>query len=158
MTEFDKESFYYTLDKSTVDKDVIKHQMAKGGYFYNEIIYSFGDFRVVFTKYTPESKNTPLGHVCIYGKKRINRPLASWNQTRMRDNYAYDMYIAAKNKYDGKPYTNPYKQHNPNVFSQILNENSEMIFPQNVPTNARADIIRRMQVMFMKNIEQYNGK
>ena len=98
MTEFDKESFYYTLDKSTVDKDVIKHQMAKGGYFYNEIIYSFGDFRVVFTKYTPESKNTPLGHVCIYGKKRINRPLASWNQTRTRDNYAYDMYIAAKNK------------------------------------------------------------
>ena len=156
MTEFDKENFYYTLDKSTIDKKVIKHQMAKGGYFYNEIIYSFGNFRVVFTKYTPESKNTPLGHVCIYGGK--HGPLVSWNQTREKENYAYDMYIAAKNKYDGQPYTNPYKQHNPNTFSQILNENAEMIFPQNITGKARTDIINRMQVMFMKNIEQYNGK
>lgn len=159
MTEFEKEHFYDALDKSSVDKKVVKHKMAKDGYFYNEIIYSFGCYwRLVFTKYTPESKNTPLGHVCIYGGKYNDRPLVSWNQTREKENYAYDMYIATKNKYDGEPYINPYKQHNPNVLSQILNENSEMIFPQNVPANTRADIIRRMQVMFIKNIEQYRGK
>ena len=90
MTEFEKEHFYDALDKSSVDKKVVKHLMAKDGYFYNEIIYSFGCYwRLVFTKYTPESKNTPLGHVCIYGGKYNDRPLVSWNQTREKENYAY---------------------------------------------------------------------
>ena len=156
MTEFEKEQLYYALDKSTVNKEVIKHQMAKGGHFYVDTIFSFDGFRVVFTKYTPESKCTPLGHVCVYGGK--SRPLGSWNQTRTKDKYIYDMYIAAKNKYEGKSYINPYKQHNPNTFSQILRENTDMIFPNNIPDKERDDIIRRLQVMFMKNIEQYRGK
>ena len=156
MTEFDKEYLYDTLDKSPIVKETLKHPMAKGGYFYTDTIYSFGDFKVVFTKYTPESKNTPLGHVCIYGKKI--RPLASWNQTRTKDNFTYDIYTAVKNKYEGKSYINPYKQHNPDTFAKILRDNKEMIFPKDIPDKNRNDIIKRLQVMFIKNIEQYRGK
>ena len=156
MTEFDKQYLYDTLDKSTVNKETQKHTMAKGGHFYTDTIYSFGDFKVVFTKYTPESEYTPLGHVCVYGGK--SRPLGSWNQTRIKDKYIYDIYVAAKNKYEGKPYINPYKQHNPDTFSKILTKNSEMIFPANIPDKERNDIIRRMQVMFMKNLEACHGK
>lgn len=157
MTEFDKQYLYDNLDKFTVIKNTQKHNMAKGGHFYTDTIYSFGDFKVVFTKYTPESKYTPLGHVCIYRGEK-NRPLGSWNQTRIKNKYVYDMYIAAKNKYESKTYINPYKQHNPNTFSQILRKNKEMIFPNNIPDKERNDIIRRLQVMFLKNIEAYNGK
>lgn len=157
MTEFDKQYLYDTLDKSKVSKETQKHSMAKEGHYYTNTNYYFGDYKITFTKYTPESKSTPLGHVCIYyGKK--NRPLGSWNQTRIKDKYVYDMYIAVKNKYESKPYINPYKQHNPDTFSQILTENSEMIFPNNIPDKERNDIIRRLQVMFLKNIEPYYRK
>ena len=156
MTDFDQHYLYDTLDKSPVIKKTEKHNMAKGGYYYINTIYLFGDYKIVLTKYVPESKDTPLGHVCIYGAN--NKPFGSWNQTHGKKNmYMYDMYIAAKNKYEGKPYKNPYKR-NPEYFAQLLAENSDSIFPGNIPEQERQDIIRRLQVMFMKNIEQYRGK
>lgn len=158
MNEAEKVAIYEALEKSVVTVKTVKHDMLKSDTYYTDINYYFGDYRVVFTQYTPASKITPMGHVCIFGKN--NKPLCSWNQTRVKDKYIFDIYMAVKNKYEGKAFKNAAKieSNNPNNFGKILSENAELIFPKDTPEYKRLETIAILETMFLKHIEQERGK
>lgn len=158
MNEAEKVAIYEALEKSVVTVKTVKHDMLKSDTYYTDINYYFGDYRVVFTQYTPASKITPMGHVCIFGKN--NKPLCSWNQTRTKDKYIYDIYMAVKNKYEGKAFKNAAKiePNNPNNFGKILSENAELIFPKDTPEYKRLETIAILETMFLKRIDEERSK
>lgn len=111
MTDFDNQSLYRELYLYKVTLKTKKSNMSKGGCFTTDFNYYFGHYKIKFTQHTPVSKNAPLGFVYIYycyydGHTKL---LGSWNQKRTNNQYIYDMYLAVKNKYSGKPYINPYQ-------------------------------------------------
>ena len=79
--------------------------------------------------------------------------------------FLYDMYIAAKNKYEGKPYFNPYKDrpdkfipNSINVFMQILDAKTKNIFPTNMPIEKRLEALNELKNVLYKHIAPYRKK
>ena len=99
---------YHALDHYQVTKSVVKHDMSKGGHYFTDIFYSFGPYTIKFRKQTPELKNTSnIINIYEHTYERRN-PLDFRNKKLPTKQYVYDLYCAAKNKYEGKPYVNPY--------------------------------------------------
>lgn len=79
--------------------------------------------------------------------------------------FLYDMYIAAKNKYEGKPYFNPYKDtpdklipNNMEKFVRLLDTKKTDIFPANMPIEERVAALNELKSVLYKHIAPYRTK
>ena len=73
--------------------------------------YTFGDYEIEFEKQHPASMLMPMGEVWVRKKEPngSSKLLTSWNEHHPEKQYVYDMYIAAKNRSEGKQYDNPFR-------------------------------------------------
>ena len=79
--------------------------------------------------------------------------------------FLYDMYIAAKNKYEGKPYFNPYKDapdklipNNMKKFARLLDTKKTDVFPANMPIEKRVEAFNELKNVLYKHIAPYRTK
>ena len=154
MTEQEQRDVYNTLDTMPVTIKSEKHYMQTCEY-RTETEYSFGDYIINHTEYTPATNSRPQFSI----RNRNKKILEHWNDSFCDKNkYIYDMYIAAKNKSADKPYINPFKTNNMDAFSQILNENSKHIFPKDMPTDRCVEAMNELKQVLHKHIARYNTK
>ena len=102
--------FYDALDMCNVTHKKRKTNVV-GTIFCITNLYTFGDYEIEFEEYNPQSMLTPMGEVWVR-KKELNgssKLLTSWNEHHPEKQYVYDMYIAAKNRSEGKNYINPFR-------------------------------------------------
>ena len=144
------------LDSHNVTQETHQYDMRVGGYRI-ETIYTFGDYKLNHTEYNPKPKTTPLGQFKLVDS--TGKFIGHWNESFREDNkYIYELYIAVKNKYDGKPYINPYKVDNIDMLKNILQTNAKYIFPDNMPTEKCADAILELQQVLQRHILPYKMK
>lgn len=156
MTEQEKQNLYNAIDNNIIIVKTENHNMLTGG-FRTDTSFKFGDYTIIHSQYSIPSKVTPLGQFTVYGKN--NRPMENWNESfKEQKKYIYDMYIAAKNKSEGKVYVNPYKKDKMEVFSNILKTNSKNIFPSDMPVDRCIEAMNELKQVFHKHIMQYRGK
>ncbi len=106
----EQRKIYDALDMCNVAHKKRKTNVV-GTIFCITNLYTFGDYEIEFEEYNPQSMLTPMGEVWIWKKESngSNKCLASWNEHHPEKQYVYDMFIAAKNRAEGKNYTNPFR-------------------------------------------------
>ncbi len=106
----EQRKIYDALDMCNVTHKKRKTNVV-GTIFCITNLYTFGDYEIEFEEYNPQSMLTPMGEVWVR-KKELNgssKLLTSWNEHHPEKQYVYDMYIAAKNRSEGKQYDNPFR-------------------------------------------------
>lgn len=102
--------FYDTLDKCDVVHQHIKSNIVG---FLSCIIdtYTFGDYEIEFTDFKSLSDFLDMREVFIRkkGSNDSKELLDRWNKHHPERQYVYDMFIAAKNRSEGKNYINPFR-------------------------------------------------
>ena len=106
----EQREFYDTLDKCDVVHQHIKSNIVG---FLSCIIdtYTFGDYEIEFTDFKSLSDFPDMREVFIRkkGSNDSKELLDRWNKHYPDKKYVYDMFIAAKNRAEGKNYTNPFR-------------------------------------------------
>ena len=106
----EQRKIYDALDMCNVAYEHRKTNVF-GSIFCLTDFYTFGDYEIEFEKQHPASFLMPKGEVWVR-KKELNgssKLLTSWNEHHPEKQYVYDMYIAAKNRSEGKQYDNPFR-------------------------------------------------
>lgn len=106
----EQRKIYDALDMCTVTHEHKKTNVV-GTIFCITDFYTFGDYEIEFAEYNPQSMLMPKGEVWVRKKDSngSSNLLFSWNEHHPEKQYVYDMYIAAKNRAEGKNYTNPFR-------------------------------------------------
>ena len=157
MQEKEQYDLYVALDANPVIVQSEQHPMRIEGHYYTDTMYNFGDYMIKHTAYNPPSSGTPLGQFAIYKK---NRNIAFWNESyKQQDKYVYDMYIAARNKAEGKQYVNPFN--NPGdlmsvgyKFEQAMNDCLPNVLP-GAMMKYRDAITKQLRQFFENTVKQY---
>lgn len=118
--------------------------------------YEFGEYTLRHEEYTPKPTSTPWGQFILYKRCKF---IVHWNESfRERNKYVYELYIAVKNKFNGKPYMNPYNKDNIGNFELALQENTKYIFPDTMPAEKCVDAITELKNVLQKHISPYKEK
>ena len=114
MNESDKQEFYNALKTYPINKSIIKYSVTHDT-CYTDTQYCFGEYRIDFLHWEPESTFTPRDRIRIY---KNNGYMCHWNKSTYKNQYVYDMYMTVKNKSDNKI-----------VDSQIIQEKDSIAKP-----------------------------
>ena len=137
---------------------VVKKEQA-AGYGHIEIFtdYHFGEFCVQHIEKTPESVFNPGGRYNFY---KNNIPMDGWNESFGEHNrWIYDLYIAAKDKNEGRPFLNPFDKKDAfkeikNKFETTTDEFLVKTLTGKLATNKNA-ILQQLKHAFDNAIKQY---
>ena len=156
MNELEQYNFYKELERTKVSVREEKHKFVHAGHYYTDTIYSFNQYKLVKTQYEKSSRRYFPEFIIVY---KNDRPLDSWNESNLNTKYIYDMYIAAKNKNENKPFENPFN--NPNDmrtimyrFEQEISNALPKILPQKMDGKFNA-IKVEMKRTFSNALKQY---
>lgn len=150
MTEGDKKKIYYELRTHSVSKEKR----------LNYTDYTFGNYRVhVYWNRIIMSRLNPANRAFVIMRD------TGWSDVFPK-NDTYDIYIAAKNKYEGKQYVDPYKnipikkviEDSVSRFDKIFTEHAADIFPYDMPEQQYIKTITEMENVLAQKIMQYKQK
>lgn len=122
MNEMEQYNFYKELEQTKVSVKTEEHKMVHAGHYYTDTIYSFGPYQVVKTRHAENSKFPSRIYITIF---KNNQPLAQLNN-ESEQSPVWDMWVAAKNKYKGESFRNPFNT--PGDFRTIMYK-----FEQEIP-------------------------
>ena len=161
MQEGTKRSIYHELATHNVIKSEEKDRFTG---FFHGWLYTFGKYRLEYTihngddfitmyKYNPDNK-----HFVIMDE-------AGWDEDYPK-NTTYEIYVAARNKADGKEYIDPYKISSKDTikdsqkrFAKQMQENAADFLPYDTPKDLQQKIITEMKNVLIRNLKKhYNGK
>ena len=110
MTIDEQRRIYDALDMCSVAHEHKKTNVF-GSIFCLTDFYTFGDYEIEFSEYNPSSMLMPKGEVWIRKKESngLSNLLVSWNEHHPEKQYVYNMYIAAKNRAEGKQFDHPFR-------------------------------------------------
>ena len=106
----EQRKIYDALDMCNVAHEHKKTNVY-GHIFCLTDFYTFGDYEIEFEKQHPASMLMPMGEVWVRKQEPngSSKLLISWTEHHPEKQYVYDMYIAAKNRAEGKQYNNPFR-------------------------------------------------
>ena len=147
MKEGDKKNIYYELRTNNVSKEQQD----------THIEYTFGRYRIYsYYDYIIIGKFNPTNGAFVH------MPNADWGDD-YPENDTYAIYIAAKNKHEGKEYIDPYKnmsateviQDSTTRFNKIFTKHAADIFPYDMPNDRRIETMNELKQVFHKHILRY---
>ena len=157
MKEGLKRSIYHELATHEVVEAQEYHLDTKT---FSHTIYTFGQYRVhYYWDYIHIAKFNPKNNHFVY----ING--AEWDDDYPA-NAVYEIFVAAKNKAEGKKYKNPYKvpakesiKDSQKRFKKEMLENAADFLPYDMPKQLALRTIAEMKQVLTKNLNKhYNGK
>jgi hypothetical protein len=124
--------------------------------------YTFGCYQIQsYWDHLYICKLNPSNGVFVF----MSLPDTDWHEDEPKNN-AYEIYIAAKNKANGKEYTDPYKnmpihkviKDSVDRFDKILKLSAADIFPYDMPKQQYTKTIAEMRKILVQGIKQYRTK
>ena len=161
ITEGLKRNIYYELATHDVVK---KEERDRFTGFFDGWSYTFGRYRVEYNIHNSycyismyEYKHDRDGFVIMYN--------AGWDEDH-HENTTYEIYVAAKNKADGKKYKDPYKipakdtiKDSQTRFTKQMREYAADFLPYDMPKQLALRTIAEMKQVLTRNLNKhYNGK
>lgn len=157
MKEGTKRSIYHELATHDVVKAAETHTDTGT---YSHTSYTFGQYRVhAYWDYIHIAKFNPDNNHFVYMDG------ADWDDD-YPINATYEIYVAAKNKAEGKPYIDPYKipakdaiKDSQKRFAKQMKESAADFLPYDMPKQLALRTIAEMKQVLTKNLNKhYNGK
>ncbi len=154
MKEGTKKNIYYELRTNDV-----RIKRTKDG-----TDYIFGRYSVhSYWGHLYICKLNPDNNVYVY--LSVSERGTEWHDGQPK-NTAYEIFIAAQNKANGKKYIDPYKNipvdevinDSVNRFDKMFNESAADIFPYDMPEQQYKKTIAKMRNIFAQNIRQFKTR
>lgn len=150
MKEGVKKNIYYELRTHNVSKEI---QDNHTDYTFGRYrIYSWGDYMII-------GKLNPSNGAFVHMQ-------GADQDDDYPENDTYAIYIAAKNKHEGRAYIDPYKNIPVNEvikdsvtrFDKIFTEHAADIFPYDMPEQQYMKTVAEMKDILAQKIKQYKQK
>lgn len=159
MTEGLKRSIYHELATHEVTREEFK---PNWGDVVLAVDFNFGKYRVTHhgSWVTIDAYDANLKRLWLVARCDCPKYISNY------DNDIYKIYVAAKNKAEGKPYIDPYKipakdaiKDSQTRFTKQMKESAADFLPYDMPKQLALRTIAEMKQVLTKNLNKhYNGK
>lgn len=159
MTEGLKRSIYHELATHEVTREEFK---PNWGDVVLAVDFNFGKYRVTHhgSWVTIDAYDANLKRLWLVARCDCPKYISNY------DNDIYKIYVAAKNKAEGKPYIDPYKipakdaiKDSQKRFAKQMKESAADFLPYDMPKQLALRTIAEMKQVLTKNLNKhYNGK
>ena len=154
MKEGLKRSIYHELATHDVVKSDIVDQYTK---FHRGLQYTFGQYRI--------ENHYDYIIICEYYKgveSFVNIKETIWDEDDSEQDDTYLIYTAAKNKAEGKPYTDPYKmskdatvKDSTKRFKSMMLQKARDFLPYDMSRNEQLKVINKMKSFLTHNLKKH---
>lgn len=159
MTEGLKRSIYHELATHEVTREEFK---PNWGDVVLAVDFNFGKYRVTHhgSWVTIDAYDANLKRLWLVARCDCPKYISNY------DNDIYKIYVAAKNKAEGKPYIDPYKipakdaiKDSQTRFTKQMKESAADFLPYDMPKQLALRTIAEMKQVLTRNLNKhYNGK